>query len=168
MVFEWRWGIAYLGALATGDEGTAAKLRSEFVAFSVRQTVLDCRRGRLLCGPDFIPSLLLHMLKIVADTMDDWLAALKAAGAEFVPAENALVHPFWKWLEGMADPVHAARSALAKLAESKGLSWVESSKSDADILKWVGELGEKAMTDGCIVMSHHLGNRNINEARSKF
>merc|ERR1711924_425865 len=77
MVFEWRWEGAYLGALASGDREHAARIRSEFVEYSVRQTVLDYKRGRIVAGDDFVPSLLLHMLNIVADSMEEWLSALK-------------------------------------------------------------------------------------------
>ena len=62
MVYEWRWELAYLGALGENDEDLAAKLRSEFMQYSVRQTLLDCARCRLLFDKDFIPSLLLHMV----------------------------------------------------------------------------------------------------------
>lgn len=166
MVYEWRWEMAYLGALSTGDDATAAKLRLDFIEFSVRQTVLDIRRGRLLCGDGFIPSLLLHMLNIVADTLDEWLAALQAAGCTFAPAEEALLQPYLKRLEGVADPEHKARPALAKIAEAEGLKWEESSIIDTEIMKRVRELGDKAMEEGHVILTKHLGDRDISGSGS--
>eukprot|EP01048_Picozoa_sp_COSAG05_P018907 COSAG05_NODE_2854_length_2570_cov_2.685552_2_plen_360_part_00 len=168
MVFEWRWEMAYLGALADKDEALATQIRDDFVAYSVRQTVLDCKRARLLAGEDFIPSLLLHMLNIVADTMDDWLAALKAAGCSFVPAESSLEHPFWKILEGKADPEHQARPALAKVANVQGLTWQESCDADMLLMSKINHLGELAVKNGSLTLTHHLGERDMREEGPKF
>ena len=56
-----------------------------------------CRRQRW--GPDFGPTLLLHMLTIVADTLDEWLAAHKAAGCQFVPVEEVIRNKLYtRWV----------------------------------------------------------------------
>ena len=57
--------------------------------------------------------------------------------------------------------MHAARPALAKVAEEEGLKWTESSRQDADIMEWVRGLGSAAMESGHIQLTHHLGSRDI-------
>jgi hypothetical protein len=168
MVFEWRWEMAYIGALVSKDEAVAAQIRTDFVAYSVRQTVLDYKRGRLLAGEDFVPSLLLHMLNIVADTLDDWLGALKAAGCSFVAAECTLEHPFWDRLEGEADPEHVARPALAKVAIAQGLTWQESCHEDMRLMSKINEMGETAVKNGYLTLTQHLGARDIRDEPPTF
>lgn len=165
MVFEWEWEMAYLGMKADGNEASAAQLRSDFIAYSVRQTVLDCKRSYLLEGEDFIPTLLLHMLNIVADSLDDWLAAHKAAGCVFVAAEETLPHAFWKHIEGIADPVHEARPAMAKVANRRGFTWQECCHADAERMRTMRELGEVAVKAGHLQFTNHLGDRELNHAQ---
>jgi len=162
MVFDWHWEMAYLGALGNGDTEQAAKVRSEFIDYSVKQTLCDWARGSVLYGTDFAPSLLLHVLNIVADSLDDWIAALLAAGCRFVSADEALTStPMFKELVGIEDPVHDARAGLMKIGKHRGLEWPESAPEQEQIMLWVRELGDAAVEAGHIELTHHLGDRDI-------
>lgn len=73
MVFEWKWEQAYLGAIGRKDTEAVANIKAQFLKYSVHQTLYDLKRGQLMFGNDFIPSILYHMLNIVGDTFDDVL-----------------------------------------------------------------------------------------------
>ena len=88
MVYEWRWEMAYLGALGRNDADLAQRLRNEFIQYSVRQTLLDCARCRLLFGEDFKPSLLLHMVIYKYILLNFQLVLI----ARFVFLYNAVEH----------------------------------------------------------------------------
>jgi len=159
MVFEWRWEMAWLHAKATKNDELLAEIKEKFIDYSVRQTVLDAKRGRLMFE-DFIPSLLLHMLNIVADTMDDWLTAVKAAGCEFVSTEECMATTFWNALEGLADPVHEPRASVVKMAESKGVTLPWFTPKDSETMEWIGDLGKQSIEAGSIEFTKHVAHRH--------
>ena len=66
------------------------------------------------------------------------------------PPQSQLDHPFWKLLEGKADPEHRARPALAKVANSQGLTWQESCDADMSLMSKIDDLGELAIKNGHI------------------
>ena len=97
--------------------------------------------------------------------MDEWIDAMKAAGCEFVPAEETLDHPFWKELEGLPDPEHTARPAIMKLGVERGLNVQETANCDVPLMNWVRELGNKALEEKHLKYTHHLGEREIKRGK---
>lgn len=156
MVWEWRWEAAYLGLLAKNDVDGAARLRREFVDFSVQQTLFDAARGKQRWGPDFVPTLLLHMLTIVADTLDEWIAAHKAAGIVFVSAEEALDNDLYTSLVATKDTEQEAHPALKKRAEQLGWAWPDSRPKETAVMNRVKALMKEAMDDGVLVLTKYL------------
>lgn len=158
MIFEWRWEKAWLHAKATKNDELLEEIRTKFLDFSVRQTVLDCKRGQLMFD-DFIPSLLLHMLNIVADNIDEWLARVIAAGCVFVSTEECMTTRFWDELEGLADPLHDPRASVVKMAEHKGVTLPWHTEKDAATMEWIDKLGDEAAAAGSVVNTRHIEHR---------
>jgi peptidoglycan/xylan/chitin deacetylase (PgdA/CDA1 family) len=127
---------AYVRALASHDEATAARLRAAYADFVVRTTEFAERMAPQVFGRGIPHTILLHANDINADCLDEILTRLEGGGHGFISLDRA-----------MADPAYLTRDTLVtkhgptwlwRWTKSQGVS--VDFRNDPEPPQWVTDL----------------------------
>ena len=134
---DYEFNRAYVAALERRDRRTAARVRSEYVAFTGRAIDWYAALNRKVLGYEPPEILLLHASRLNADTIGEILALFRRRGYEFVTLAEA-----------MRDPAYAIpETQVTKFGPMWGYRWARERKvkvngrEEPEVPAWVGEYG---------------------------
>lgn len=100
---DWEFAEPYDDAIARRDVSRQQRIRREYLAYTSMRIEWSIKSARILFGRDIAQVMLLHCMRLNADTFDDLAALLKQHGLRPVSLERALEYPAYR----TPDPIRA-------------------------------------------------------------
>jgi peptidoglycan/xylan/chitin deacetylase (PgdA/CDA1 family) len=133
---DYIFNVGYVRALTDRDEETAARLRADYVAFTIAATAFAESVAPRIFGRDIPQTLLLHANDINADTLNDLLRRLEMRGYRFITLDEAMRDAAYQTPDKLVS--RSGPTWLWRWMKSKGMS--VSFREDPEPPAWVMEL----------------------------